>query len=144
MPTPTKPVPVMPGTRRFIMLCLPQLIRERKFRGELSPLESMAGRWYMGHDDKCRTPRAESQRALRDGSLAAQERERTNPDRRVVSITSLRVRPIDPDNLCGKYFVDALRYAGILSDDRAQDVVFSITQEKVSHKAEEKTIINVK
>jgi len=60
-----------------------------------------------------------------------------------VRITSYRVRLLDPDNLCGKYFVDCLRYSGIIPDDTATVVDYSIRQEKVRTKAEEATLIEV-
>lgn len=57
-----------------------------------------------------------------------------------VRVISYRAILCDPDNLCGKYFVDCLRYAGLLSDDTAEIVDYSISQQKCP-KAEEKTEI---
>ena len=50
---------------------------------------------------------------------------------------------LDPDNLCPKYFVDGLRYAGIIPDDTARDIVLHISQEKVDKKEEERTEITI-
>lgn len=61
--------------------------------------------------------------------------------RYAVSITSYRTRSTDPDNLVGKYFVDALRYSGLLHDDRAEDITYEISQKKVENKSQEKTLI---
>lgn len=61
----------------------------------------------------------------------------------VVRITSFRRRLLDPDNLCPKALVDSLRYSGILPDDRPQDIELSIAQEKVAHRREERTEIEL-
>lgn len=60
-----------------------------------------------------------------------------------VSIKSFRTILLDPDNLCGKYFVDCLRYAGILPDDTAALVDYRICQEKVQTKDQERTEITI-
>lgn len=65
------------------------------------------------------------------------------PGRCQIRITSVRSRLCDPDNLCGKYFVDALRYAGIIPDDRAQDIEYTIRQRKRGRLEEEHTEIEV-
>lgn len=66
-----------------------------------------------------------------------------NTGRVLVSITSFRRRLLDPDNLCGKWFLDCLRYCGLISDDRPEDISYFITQEKVKDKAQERTEIVV-
>lgn len=63
--------------------------------------------------------------------------------RPVVSITSFTTRLQDPDNTFGKYHIDALRYAGIIKDDRAQDIELFVYQEKVKTKKEEKIEIEI-
>lgn len=61
----------------------------------------------------------------------------------VVRITSFRRRLLDPDNLCPKALVDSLRYAGILSNDRPQDIELAVAQQKVAHRREERTEIEL-
>ena len=58
-----------------------------------------------------------------------------------ISVTGRRRRLIDPDNLCPKYLIDCLRYAGAIPDDRAQDIELSVRQEKIGSKEEEVTIV---
>lgn len=75
--------------------------------------------------------------------LGTEEGEGESPDRIAVRFISRRVRLLDPDNLTPKYVLDGLRYAGIIYDDRAADITFSCEQEKVAHRAEEETIIEI-
>lgn len=77
-----------------------------------------------------------------NGSLAEEPRKETNSKRIHVRVTSRRSRLIDPDNLCAKYFVDCLRYAGFIPDDNADIITLEVRQEKVSKKDEE-TVIEV-
>lgn len=61
--------------------------------------------------------------------------------RRLVRITSYRVRLLDPDNLAGgaKYFLDCCKYAQLIRDDRPQDITLEVRQEKVSNPEDERT-----
>lgn len=88
-------------------------------------------------------PRPKPQRAVRDEPLGKAGREKENPSRFRVRIVSLRCRLIDPDNLCPKYFIDCLRYAEMLRDDRAQDIILEVSQQKVATKEEEHTLIEI-
>jgi hypothetical protein len=54
-----------------------------------------------------------------------------SPRRFRVRITSYRRRLIDPDNLFVKPFIDCLRYAEIIPNDRPQDIELQVGQEKV-------------
>lgn len=65
------------------------------------------------------------------------------PGRCAIRVHSVRSRLIDPDNLCAKYFVDALRYAGIIADDTAQEIEYTITQRKARKTEEEHTTIEI-
>lgn len=66
------------------------------------------------------------------------------PDtRRRVSVTSYRVRLCDPDNLCVKPFIDALRYSGVIVDDTTEDIQLTVNQFKVKTRKEERTVIEV-
>lgn len=60
-----------------------------------------------------------------------------------VRIVSRRCRLLDPDNPCPKFHIDALRYLGLIRDDRPQDIALTVEQEKVGTKAEECTIIEL-
>ena len=62
----------------------------------------------------------------------------------LVRVTSYRCgRQCDPDNLVGKWFIDSLRYAGIIPDDRPEDIDYQIQGQKVATKKEERTEIEV-
>ena len=63
--------------------------------------------------------------------------------RRRVKISSYRVRLLDPDNMCVKYHIDGLRYAGIIKDDTAEDIEIFVHQQKVAKRKEERTEIEV-
>lgn len=52
---------------------------------------------------------------------------------------------LDPDNLAGgsKYFTDACRYFGLISDDRPQDIELTVCQVKVASTKDERTEIEI-
>ena len=75
--------------------------------------------------------------------LGPKEGEGEGSGRIAVRFISRRVRLIDPDNLTPKYLLDGLRYAGLIFDDRAEDITVSCDQEKVAHREEEETIIEI-
>ena len=91
------------------------------------------------------SPGAESEPVVRHESLGAATREEAHATRLRVRIISRRRRLLDPDNLTGgcKYFLDCCRYAGLIPDDRPQDITLEVTQEKVRVPAEEVTIIEI-
>ncbi len=72
--------------------------------------------------------RAELEPAVRDEPLAAPAREAHDPGRVRVCVVSFRARLCDPDNLCPKYFIDCLRYAGLIADDTADCITLEIRQ----------------
>lgn len=61
----------------------------------------------------------------------------------VLRVVSFRRRLLDPDNLCPKYFVDCVRYSGLIADDREQDIRLEVSQQKVSRKEDERTEITI-
>ena len=63
--------------------------------------------------------------------------------RRRIRITSKRCRLLDPDNLCVKYIIDALRYTKVIKDDTTKEIEVFIKQEKVKTRKEEKTVIEI-
>jgi hypothetical protein len=77
------------------------------------------------------------------GTLAAPKAKARNPKRIPVRITNFSRRLYDPDNVMGKWHLDCCRYAGILKDDREQDIILTVTQEKVATKEEERTEIEI-
>lgn len=83
----------------------------------------------------------EPKRPVRLKSVAAQPAGAGDAGRRRVHVVSYRRRLIDPDNLCVKQFVDALRHVKILRGDSAKDIVISVDQKKVSTEEEECTEI---
>lgn len=89
-----------------------------------------------------KTPSSVAKRAICDGSLAKESRKKGNAKSFHVRVTSRRSRLIDPDNLCAKYFVDCLRYAGFIPDDNADVITLEVRQEKVG-RSEEETVIEV-
>lgn len=92
-------------------------------------------------DDSASSPKPEP--PVRHDALAAAPREARDAMRVRVRVTSFRVRLLDPDNLCPKYFVDCLRYANCIRDDRPEDIALEIRQEKVASKLLERTEITI-
>jgi Holliday junction resolvase RusA-like endonuclease len=66
-----------------------------------------------------------------------------NTSRPLVRITSFNCQLQDPDNTFCKYHVDALRYAGIIKDDRAADIDLFVYQVKVKTRKEQRVEIEV-
>ncbi len=87
---------------------------------------------------------SQHQPAVRHEPLAETSGEEENPVRVHVCVTSVRRRLIDPDNLCAKYFIDCLRYAGFIKDDSAEHITLSVRQSKAATKAAEKTVIEIR
>jgi hypothetical protein len=83
------------------------------------------------------------QRPLRHEQMAKAKGKKAVPRCRVLKITSYRRRLLDTDNLCPKYFIDALRYAGVIDDDTPKHLALQTQQEKVTHRCEEKTLIEL-
>jgi hypothetical protein len=73
--------------------------------------------------------------------LAKDAGEKTPTGRVLVRVSVFRKRLTDPCNCTQKYFVDALRYSGILEDDREEDIVLEVRQEKT--RGQEETLIEL-
>lgn len=71
-----------------------------------------------------------------NGAVGKAKREKKNTGRILVRIKIARKRCVDPCNAGQKYLVDCLRYAGILVDDREEDIALEIHQEKTREKEE--------
>lgn len=93
---------------------------------------------------------AELQSALaqcyKEAALGATVQGKTKCVRRTkVRFIGYRCRPLDPDNFAGgcKDLLDGLRHSGLLSGDEPWKIDFQTRQEKVSHRSEEKTVIEL-
>jgi hypothetical protein len=95
------------------------------------------GEWH-----KARGPLsgAEPQPAVRHEPVAAPPREARHTGRVRVCIVSFRARLCDPDNLCPKYFIDCLRYAGLIADDAPECITLEVRQVRC-RRAEQRTEI---
>ena len=63
--------------------------------------------------------------------------------RHFVRVTATRTRLCDEDNLCCKYLVDALRYAGVIHEDSPDQTEIQVTQRKAAKGEAEATRIEV-
>lgn len=60
-----------------------------------------------------------------------------------VTITSWRTRLTDPDNLCPKFLIDAMRYENLIPDDSPAHIVLQVQQIKVPHRGQEGTLVTI-
>lgn len=76
---------------------------------------------------------------------AAIQGEAPSVPRTVVRFIGYRVRPLDPDNFAGgcKDAIDGLRHAGLISGDEPWRMKLETEQVKVSHVADECTVIEI-
>lgn len=86
---------------------------------------------------------AQPERAVRHEPVAEAQGKGQHTSRYAVRVVSRRQRLLDPDNLIPKYFIDSLRYAGLLPDDCPEIIELAVTQEKVGTKAECCTLIEI-
>jgi hypothetical protein len=78
------------------------------------------------------------------GPLAKEQVKEKSAGRFLVRCQIFRKRIIDPDNVSVKYAIDALRFSGILPDDRASDIKLEIAEQiKVAKDEEERIEIEV-
>jgi hypothetical protein len=96
-------------------------------------------RAFLNNKGSSRNPKPK--RSIRNEPLAKAGSKKENTGRIHIRLTARRKRLIDPDNLVFKYFIDCLRYAGAIPDDRAEDVTIETKQEKTRQK--EETIIEL-
>lgn len=120
----------------------PHLIR-RLFKNPSASLLAANAHDYGNSDPDRPTQSPVPQPPVRNRPVGEKEGEGGDPTRVSVRIASYRRRLIDPDNLVPKYFVDACRYAGLIKDDTAEEIEFSVRQEKVATKEEERTEITI-
>lgn len=79
----------------------------------------------------------------RNESLAKTQVQKTTTGRVLIRVTSSRKRLADEDGLCEKYFVDCLRYAGLISGDSPEQAKIETSQRKVEKGEEESTLIEI-
>lgn len=89
------------------------------------------------------SPAPKPEPIVRHEPLGTEGRESPNPARVHVCVTSFRRRLCDPDNLCPKYFVDCLRYAGFIDDDTSRHIELTVKQEQVHGVENERTEIEI-
>ena len=91
-------------------------------------------------------PQGDPKLELRDrpGSLPNDPVQSNDSVGYIVSIKAYRCRLLDEDNICEKYHIDALRYAGIIPEDDPGTVRIKTSQSKVSKKCYEKIQIRVR
>lgn len=87
--------------------------------------------------------RAKPEPIVRNEPVAKEARKDEHAGRIRIRVTSFRVRFCDPDNLCAKYFIDCLRYAQIIPNDREEDIELTVRQTKVALKSDERTEIEI-
>lgn len=65
--------------------------------------------------------------------------------RTVVRFIGYRCRPLDPDNFAGgcKDLLDGLQHSRLIHGDSIWEIDFQARQEKVAHRKDEKTIIEI-
>lgn len=95
----------------------------------------------LNHHLTCPPRGAEPQPIVCHEPVAAAQREISHSGRISVRVTSFRRRLCDPDNLCPKYFIDCLRYAGLIPDDRPQDIDLQVSQVKTNQNYTEICVI---
>lgn len=78
-----------------------------------------------------------------DAALDPAQAQAIHTGRVLVRVTSFRKRLLDEDNLCEKYHLDCLRYAGIIQDDSAAKAKIEVSQVKIGSKEKERIEIIV-
>ena len=86
---------------------------------------------------------SQPKRGVRVKSLGEDQGEEGMLCEYLVSIRSVRVNLLDPDNLYVKDIIDQLRYAKLIPEDTPDILEIEITQAKVKHYKEEETIITL-
>jgi hypothetical protein len=87
--------------------------------------------------------RAVAEQVVRNEPVDKKKGKGSDAGRYAVSFVSRRRRLLDPDNICPKYFLDSLRYSGLLPDDRPEVIELAVSQEKAATKEEEGTFITI-
>src|SRR5689334_16104470 len=99
--------------------------------------------WFANYQARRVSSSPKPQPPFQHEQVAETKGEENHPGRIAVSVVSYRARLLDPDNVCPKYFIDGLRYSGLLHDDRTQDIDLKVSQQKVKTRKEERTEITI-
>jgi len=126
----TKPARVKPAPRA-----------QKAGKGQGRPLPATPP-YAHPHPDRP-APRPVAQRPAGGEPLPAGAPQARGAARYLVRVTSFRVRLLDEDNLVVKWFVDALRYAGVLPSDAPDRAHIEFAHVKVAHRHQEKTVIEI-
>lgn len=86
---------------------------------------------------------SELERSCGDGTLGPGKPQKVLGKIFRVRVTSIRCRLLDVDNLCEKYFVDLLRYAGVIPSDDPASTQIEVRQQKADPGSPEETLIEV-
>lgn len=78
-----------------------------------------------------------------DGALAKTQTQSPDTATFLVRVTSRRKRLCDEDNLCEKFHVDCLRYAGIIPEDAPNTTHIEVKQEKIGKGEQEEVVITI-
>lgn len=102
------------------------------------------GGWYKP-DHNCAPPNPKPEQVVRHESLGTIPGKTINLERIRVRFISYRRRLLDPDDLCPKYFIDGLRYSGLLPHGDTETAIDyeRPKQIKVKTKEEEQTVITI-
>lgn len=83
------------------------------------------------------------ERGAKRRTVGPRQAQKVYPERFHVVVTSFRTRLLDEDNLCEKYHIDCLRYAGILPSDAPAVAHIEVCQRKVARRSDERTEIEI-
>lgn len=75
--------------------------------------------------------------------LATKEVQGSTGEKVLVRVESIRSRLLDEDNLCEKYHVDLLRYAGVIPGDTPDEIKIEVSQRKAQKGEQERIVIEV-
>lgn len=81
--------------------------------------------------------------AVRNEPLGEVQREEGNAGCVLIRVTAYRQRLLDSDDPCPKYFVDCLRYSGLIHCDSFAAAQVTTLQRKVARREEERTEIEL-
>lgn len=97
----------------------------------------------INYENRGKSPRSKPEPVISNALEGKKQRSERHADGFAVVITSYRTRTVDADALVGKYFVDALRYCGLLSGDENEKLDYKVRQIHVSQKSDERTEITI-
>lgn len=95
------------------------------------------------YENRRQVPSAKPEQTVCHDSLGKETRETQGTTRIAIRISSFRQRLVDPDNLCPKYIIDGLRYAGLIPNDREEDISLTVEQRRVLLRSDERTEIEL-